>query len=479
MNIKSYAPFLILFGASLLFPQDVSHRVEKRETLYSLASRYGISVEDIMTVNGLEDSIIKEGDDLLIPVGAGETYWIVKPGDSLSLIALKTDVSVDEIRAANDLEGEKILQGQKLIIPSERESDRTYTVKKGDSLWKIADTHMTSVEALVRINDLETESIQPGMELKLPLFTQISRGINILKAMLNSRTEPEQGPWFNGEPERRTQPSLDYGELPRETTVESFRQAREVLGKLDREIEKAGLLSRDLKGWTIVIDPGHGGLDPGAVVETVDGNGNSAYVVEDEYAYDISLRVYALLRQHGADADLTVISPNHHIRHTPDASMTFVNEKNEVYNSGRLNRTGAWSEWPAGGSRGLEKRLETAKEIIDREKNGRSLFISIHCDNTPGGFPQSGIIVWGKDGEEKERSLNFARSFQDSFPAGLEIKEQELHVLGGNPARDGALLIEIRNIHYDNNSWALRNEELRDQDAEKIVDSLLHFVSTY
>jgi len=471
--------FLLLIGSSLLFSDEQPYIVEKDETLYSIASRFQISVDDLMAANRLGGSFIKEGDTLTIPLGAGDDFWLVKPGDSLSLIAQRTGISVDEIKAANGMDDEKILIGQKLILPAGGSEERNYTVIKGDSLWKIADKNQTSVEALVRLNGLSSENIQPGLVLKLPLFKQISRGISVLKAMLNSREEPEEGPWFNGEPKRRTQPSLDYGELPEYSTTESYRLAREVLGKLNREIDRAGILSRDLKGWTIVIDPGHGGLDPGAVVETVDGNGNSAFVVEDEYAYDISLRVYALLRQHGADADLTVISPNHHIRHTPDASVTFVNEKNEVFNDESENRTGAWSEWPAGGSRGLERRLDTARKIIDRKSNRHSLFISIHCDNTPGGFPQSGILIWGKDDRELERSRKLAEAFEDSFPAGLEIKEQNLHVLNGNPAGDGAALIEIRNINYDNNSWALRNEDLRDQDAAKIVDSLLHFVSTY
>jgi LysM repeat protein len=470
---------LLLLSRIFLFSEEMSHTVEKDETLYSIASRYDISVADLMAVNNLGDSFIKAGDSLMVPVGAGDDFWLVKAGDSLSLIAQETNVSVGDLKAANGMDDEKILIGQKLTIPPGNREDRSYTVKKGDSLWKIADRNQTTVDTLVRLNGLNSDSIQPGLELRLPIFTQISRGISVLKAMLNGREDPEEGPWFNGEPKRRTQPSPDYGELPEYSTTDSYRQAREVLGKLNREIDRAGILSRKLKGWTIVIDPGHGGLDPGAVVETVDGNGNSAFVVEDEYAYDISLRVYALLRQHGADADLTVISPNHHIRHTPDASVTFVNEKNEVFNDESENRTGAWSEWPAGGSRGLERRLDTARKIIDRGGNPRSLFISIHCDNTPGGFAQSGILIWGKDEQELERSRNLAEAFQSSFPASLEIKEQNLHVLNGNPADDGAVLIEIRNINYDNNSWALRNEGLRDQDAAKIVDSLLHFVSTY
>ncbi|MDC7224100.1 MAG: LysM peptidoglycan-binding domain-containing protein [Spirochaetales bacterium] len=470
--------FILLTAGGLLFSQE-NHRVERDETLYSIALSYQISLDDLMAANSLEDDFIKEGQILTLPGQEEGEYWTVKAGDSLSLISLKTDVSQEAIKEANGLTDDKILLGQKLIIPSEENRDRTYLVNRGDSLWKIASAHNTTTDALIRLNRLETEKIYPGMELKLPLLNSPNRGINVLKAMLNNHREPEQGPWFNSEPDRRTQPSLEYGELSSESTVTNYAQAREVLKKLDGEVDRAGLLSRDLRGWTIVIDPGHGGLDPGAVVETVDGNGHSAIVVEDEYAYDISLRVYALLKQHGADAGLTIISPNHHIRHTPDASLTFVNEKNEVYNSASLNRTGDWDEWPAGGRVGLAKRLTTAEEIIESEGNAHSLYLSIHCDNTPGGFPQSGILAYGEDEEELARSVRFAQAFDESFPAGLEFKEQEVFVLQGNPARDGAALMEIRNVHYDNNSWALRNEELRDQDAEKIVQSILHFVSTY
>ena len=476
---KNSFPLVLYFFLCFSLFGEENHRVEKNETLYSIAADYGISVNDLMAANGLEGSFIKEGDSLAIPLGAGESFWIVKPGDSLSKIAWETDISQESIKAANGLDGEKILIGQKLILPRENVGDRTYVVNRGDSLWTIAANYNTTSENLARLNGLTSEKIFPGMELRLPLFSRLTQGVNVLKAMLNSRKDPEPGPWFNGEPERRTQPSLEYGELSQRSTTENYQLAREVLAGLDREVDRAGLLSRDLRGWTVVIDPGHGGLDPGAVVETIDGQGHSAFVVEDEYAYDISVRVYALLSQHGADADLTIISPNHHVRHTPDASLTFVNEKNEVYNSSDLNVTGAWSEWPAGGSRGLEKRLTVAREIIKRENNGHSLFISIHCDNTPGGFPQSGVLTFGKNEAEKSRSEQLAESFIESFPAGLSIKEQNLHVLNGNPAQDGAVLMEIRNIHYDNNSWALRNEDLRDQDAEKIVDSILHFVSTY
>ena len=90
-------------------------------------------------------------------------------------------------------------------------------------------------------------------------------------------------------------------------------------------------LSRDLEGWHLIIDPGHGGLDPGAIVSVVDGNGNPIIVTEDEYVYDIALRLYRLLIRHGASVKMTIIAPDHHIRDGESARLTFVNaEKRSV-----------------------------------------------------------------------------------------------------------------------------------------------------
>lgn len=477
---RTYLTIMLMIMGALLHSQD-NHIVQPEETLYSLSLKYDIGVEELKAFNGLESSFIKAGDELRIPP-TGEDHWVVKRGDSLSLVAFESGCSLEDLKRLNRLEGETIRVGQILKLPPAQESP-TYEVEPGDSLWSIASRNNTTIDVLNRLNGLTSPTLVPGMLLRLPFLETAlpeKQGISILKALLtpgwSPEAPPEWGPWFHSEPEARTQPTIEYGELSALSTTECYDQARETLAKLNREIDRAGKLSRRLKGWTVIVDPGHGGLDPGAVVESRDGMGNKAIVVEDEYAYDISVRVYALLQQHGADVHLTVISPNHHIRHTPDASLTFVNEKNEVYNSSALNSTGAWSEWPVGGSEGLSKRLKVARDYINYEGNKKSLFLSIHCDNTPGGFLQSGILTWGETEEEKEQSRLLASSFDQAFPSGLDHKDQEVFVLKNNPASRGAVLVEIRNVHYDNNSWALRNEDLRDADSQKIVDSLLHFV---
>ena len=140
-----------------------------------------------------------------------------------------------------------------------------------------------------------------------------------------------------------------------------------------------GRLSSQLEGWHIVLDPGHGGLDPGAVVSTRDGNGNRLYVVEDEYVFDIALRVYVLVRLHGGRATMTLLSPNHLIRQNDPPTQTFVNEKNEVYNLAAYNQTNKLSAWPRGSN--LSTRVRIARQAFANAPRGPAhlSFFSRRC----------------------------------------------------------------------------------------------------
>ncbi len=117
-----------------LFPQlakgeKVRHSVEEGQTLFSIARKYGVNVNDIRTWNALGGQSIAIGQELIVYLDAptGDTnattldankydLHTVKEGETLYAIARAYDVPVDELRERNQLAGEGIRFGQTLII---------------------------------------------------------------------------------------------------------------------------------------------------------------------------------------------------------------------------------------------------------------------------------------------------------------------------------------------------------------------------
>jgi LysM repeat protein len=103
---------------------------------------------------------------------SSQTYT-VKEGDNLTGIANDFDVEVADLKDWNDLESDKIVVGQKLKIYSDKKitssskKTKTYTVKSGDNLTKIADENGVSVADLKDWNELKSDVIQEGQVLKL------------------------------------------------------------------------------------------------------------------------------------------------------------------------------------------------------------------------------------------------------------------------------------------------------------------------
>ena len=86
--------------------------------------------------------------------------YIVKKGDTLWDLANKYNTSVTKIKELNKLNSNIIYVGQKLIIPN-----NLYTVKKGDSLWKIAKNYNTTINKLIEVNNLKDTTLQIGQKL--------------------------------------------------------------------------------------------------------------------------------------------------------------------------------------------------------------------------------------------------------------------------------------------------------------------------
>ena len=95
------------------------------------------------------------------------TYTVVK-GDTLYKIANKFGVNVNNLKDINNLTSNTLSIGQILKIPTSSDNKLTYTVKKGDSLYSIARTYNTTVDVLKKINNLTSNTLSIGQTLILP-----------------------------------------------------------------------------------------------------------------------------------------------------------------------------------------------------------------------------------------------------------------------------------------------------------------------
>ncbi|MFP4661767.1 MAG: S8 family serine peptidase [Halanaerobiales bacterium] len=97
----------------------ISYQVKADDSLYRIALQHGVSVDSIMELNNLSSYMIYPGQKLIISVvdQSEGIIYTVKAGDSLYRISLKYDVSISDIKAANNLSSNMIYIGQKLEIP--------------------------------------------------------------------------------------------------------------------------------------------------------------------------------------------------------------------------------------------------------------------------------------------------------------------------------------------------------------------------
>ncbi|WP_431137603.1 LysM peptidoglycan-binding domain-containing protein [Psychroserpens mesophilus] len=97
------------------------HLVKKGETLYALSKRYQTSLRQLMAVNDLETTLIKEGETLRVRnfdanETSSESVWIVSKGDTLYNIAKRNNTTVDDLKDLNELSSNLIKVGQKLQV---------------------------------------------------------------------------------------------------------------------------------------------------------------------------------------------------------------------------------------------------------------------------------------------------------------------------------------------------------------------------
>jgi membrane-bound lytic murein transglycosylase D len=101
-----------------------SHRVARGETLSHIAKRYGMSVSALRSANGgLNPRRLRVGQVVRVPgasavasASSADRFHRVSPGENLTLIARRYGVTVRQIRSWNGINGSRILPGQRLRV---------------------------------------------------------------------------------------------------------------------------------------------------------------------------------------------------------------------------------------------------------------------------------------------------------------------------------------------------------------------------
>lgn len=110
---------------------------------------------------------------------SGAAIYTVKSGDTLSAIATRHGISVNQIKEWNELSGNNIKPGQTLKVKAAGSSQATtapasgeytnYTVKSGDSFYSIAKNYPgVSAQDIMDFNGLNSSKIKPGMTIRIP-----------------------------------------------------------------------------------------------------------------------------------------------------------------------------------------------------------------------------------------------------------------------------------------------------------------------
>lgn len=196
------------------------HTVRSGENLGLIARKYNVSVNQIKQWNNMKGTLIHPGQQLIIfpsvnyahvpsstpktsppattqskenssaannadPPAEAASYHYVRSGENLAMIAGKYGCTVEDIKTWNGLKNNTIYPKQKLKVsggqtlaqanPSSPASPKDtpsnvvyYTVKKGDTLWDIANQYKgVSVEDIKKWNNLGSSKLQVGQKLKI------------------------------------------------------------------------------------------------------------------------------------------------------------------------------------------------------------------------------------------------------------------------------------------------------------------------
>lgn len=157
------------------------YTVQRGDSLYSIAKKFNVSVDALKNANNLQNNLIRIGQKLVIPgftdTNLSTITYIVQKGDTLYAIASTYNTTVDEIKRLNNLNSNILSIGDELKIPTSKSAipntepildSNSYIVKRGDTLYSIAKNNNVNLQDLINSNNLTDYELYIGQILKIP-----------------------------------------------------------------------------------------------------------------------------------------------------------------------------------------------------------------------------------------------------------------------------------------------------------------------
>lgn len=192
-------------------------------------------------------------------------------------------------------------------------------------------------------------------------------------------------------------PTSDKSSVKATSTKSSGKTVRyKIFGKKYENVE---IKSSELKGATYYLMAGHGGPDPGAV-----GMYNGTQVCEDEYAYDVTIRLARNLIEKGATVYMITIDKNDGIR---DESLLKIDKDEVCYPNLKI---------PLNQTRRLRQRTDAVNKLYSKNRKGFNRMIAVHVDSRSRGENIDVFFYHDKRSKTGERAAKIIqKTFQDKY----------------------------------------------------------------
>lgn len=180
-----------------------TYTVKAGESVWSVANKNGITMNQLIEWNNIKNNFIYPGQQLIVKGGnsvntntgsttsaakpntpntsattstssSGNTMYTVKAGESVWSVANKHHITMDQLIEWNNIKNNFIYPGQQMIVKKGSSQttnqqapagSKTYTVKSGESVWGVADSHGITMAQLIEWNNIKNNFIYPGQTL--------------------------------------------------------------------------------------------------------------------------------------------------------------------------------------------------------------------------------------------------------------------------------------------------------------------------